>query len=619
MTNAIQLGPFELGPRIGQGGMGSVYRARHTVTDVEVALKILPHGGSEAARRRFHREVQAQAELTHPGIVYLFEYGTVGAEAARASDELVEGSPYVAMELADAGTLHDRRPFDDWQQVRAIMLRVLDALAFAHANGVVHRDLKPENFLVFEDEWSAGDTAVTVKLADFGLAHPFEDERDRDLESLRSAAGTPFYMPPEQGRGNWREYGPWTDLYALGCITWELVCGRPPFPGDNPLAVVLQHEDGDRPPLEPQFPVPQDLEAWIHRAMAVDPSDRFRRAADAARALPEMRRVAPEEDTAAGTDGASDPGDRSTVTGMPNPDLAPTVAPTLAETAPAELTETRRAAEDAERSDPSAESGPTSDSPLSADSAAPGSLPPDWRTERTETTPAPLVGTGLGLFGLREVPFVDRDTERDQLWEALRAVVDENAFRVVLLAGRAGTGKSRLADWLTTRAHEIGAAHRLKTVHAPGGDGNAEGLPGMVRRTFHSWKLSRNRAYEHLRRRLPPLEPDAPFLETDARALTELLYPTDDEADSIDGPAYRFSSAEQRHALIERLLARLARRRAPVLWLDDLQWGADSVDLLEYLSGASAPVSGRGHGPHRSAGRSPPDPHTTPGHRRCPL
>ena len=507
MNDTLQLGPFQFGERIGAGGMGAVYRARHVGTDVDVALKVLPHGGDEAARRRFHREVQAQAELTHSGIVYLFEYGTVDPEVAARSDDLVAESPYVAMELAETGTLQDQRPLQDWRQLRDVLLQVLDALAFAHARDVIHRDLKPENVLVFKDAWSAGQSTMNVKLADFGLAHPFEDERERDLESLRSAAGTPFYMPPEQARGDWRAYGPWTDLYSIGCIAWELVCGHPPFASDNPLAVIVEHEEAERPPLEPQFRVPASLEAWIHRAMAPRPEARFRRAADAARALPPLSDSPPDAERAS-TDSKWPPANPDHE--LTNQALAPTITPVLPDTVPFDSKETPTS--EPTRSNADVGEGNLGDDPtaerstlrsIGTESPGPDSLPSTWRTDATGEAPPPLVGTGLGLFGLREVPFVDRNAHRDTLWESLRTVVENRESRVLLLAGEAGTGKSRLADWIATRAHEVGAAHLLKAVHAPGGGGRAEGLPGMVRRAFHTWQLSRGETYQRLCHELP--------------------------------------------------------------------------------------------------------------------
>src|SRR5690606_15752040 len=108
--------------------------------------------------------------------------------------------------------------------VRGVLLSILDALAHAHARGVVHRDIKPGNILLGGHD----DLRPGVKLADFGLARGSEDFGEE-----RSVAGTPVYMAPEQFRGAWRSFGPWTDLYSLGIVAWELVCGKPPYVDSN--------------------------------------------------------------------------------------------------------------------------------------------------------------------------------------------------------------------------------------------------------------------------------------------------------------------------------------------------------------------------------------------------
>ncbi|MFU8805226.1 MAG: protein kinase domain-containing protein, partial [Bradymonadaceae bacterium] len=280
----MTVGPFELWGEIGAGGMGRVFKGQHPQTGVEVAVKVISRGADEQSRQRFRREVQAHAGLIHPNVVYLFEYGTVSAESARASGgNLVEDSPFVAMELAGAGTLRDLAPVSNYSRVQRILLEVLDGLAFSHARGVIHRDIKPENLLVFQSD-GQGEERMQIKLADFGIAHALEQPTE-DNQELASVSGTPSYMAPEQGRGQWRAYGPWTDLYAVGCVAWELICGYPPFRGPSAMAILVQHLTVDRPALKPGFPVPDGLEDWIHRAMAIDRERRFECAADAARAL----------------------------------------------------------------------------------------------------------------------------------------------------------------------------------------------------------------------------------------------------------------------------------------------------------------------------------------------
>ncbi len=590
-TNSIDVGPFELTDRIGEGGMGVVYRAEHRRTGVEVAVKVIRRRASAEIRRQFQSEIRAHAELQHPGVAYLFEYGEIDAEAAAAlEDGGREGDPYVAMELADHGTVRDALPIFDWRTVCEGLVQILDILAHAHARGVVHRDLKPENVLVFETE-EAAEADWRLKLADFGIAHALGTEDQTETERLESVNGTPHYMAPEQFRGQWREYGPWTDLYALGCVAWELVCGTPPFSGDRLLEVAVSHETDERPPLEPQFPVPDEFEDWIHRAMAIDPTERFRRAADALWALP--RRVLAERDAG----DRSQPtirssGEMVTLEEAPTVDPAArsetrTLAPTLAraETAVAALAETHP-----EASRPCVEPGAAdraTDPRMSEASRPP--VPLQWHPQPIGAKPAPLIGAGLGLFELREPPFVDRQDECDRIWEALHEVVEDRTMRWVFLRGEAGTGKSRLAEWMLTRAHEVGAATGVEVIHTRA-RGSGEGLRGALERTLRTVKLDRGELFEYLRRRLSAMASGGEtVVERDARALTEYLRPSGDVAEQVDGPRHQFSSERERRALVVRTLGRLAERRPLFRWIDDLQWGTEAVGMLEQIDAMPHP------------------------------
>jgi serine/threonine protein kinase/tetratricopeptide (TPR) repeat protein len=602
MTHDTRLGPFTVDHQIGEGGMGAVYRGTHRGTDVPVAIKVIHQRATEGARDRFHEEVQAHAGLLHPGIVYLFEYGEVDESAALDETGLEAGSPFVTMELADRGTVRDVLPVNDWKTVCRLLVQILDALAYAHARGVVHRDLKPENFLLFD----AGDETVSgsevgwrVKLADFGIAHAFDREREIATTNLEAAAGTPLYMAPEQLGGMWREFGPWTDLYALGCIAYELVCGRPPFEGDSAFGAAKKHATASRPPLDPRCPVPDELERWIHRAMAVDPDRRFRRAADAAWALPGGVLV---DDEGPGGDGSPETTSRESTDEYLGETRSRGLTATIVldetardDTPPAlEEVSTRvesdggevfGRAETAAAVDAEVESG----TPDGADSAGRfletlhPPLPDEWRPAHTDPIPAPLVGAGLGLFGLREPPFVDRREACGEVWEALKRVVEQGSVEAVFVAGEAGTGKSRLAEWMTTRAHEVGAARIVRAVHTPEG-GSSEGLRGALERTLRTVKMDRGDVYEHLAETLPALAGrGGESVDDDARALTEYLRPTDDGSEEVGGPRFRFSSARQKRALLVRTLERLAARRSVILWLDDLQWGDEAIGVLEHL------------------------------------
>src|SRR4051812_26729458 len=283
---AIPLGPFLLDRCIGRGGMAEVWSGVHAAQGVPVAVKVMTAERAREAsfRDSFRNEVQAVASLDHPGIVRVFEHGEMGADAEEISRGLLlKGSPTLAMELADntlPGFLADGL---GWPRLRQILLALLDALAHAHARGVVHRDLKPNNFLVFKGGDGDGTGAPVLKLADFGLAQAFELQSRED--STEMICGTPSYMAPEQLRGHWRDYGPWTDLYALGCLAWTLGTGSPPFGGVALLETYRRQLEDDPPAFESRFPVPWGFEGWLRRLLQKDGGRRFVRAADAAWAL----------------------------------------------------------------------------------------------------------------------------------------------------------------------------------------------------------------------------------------------------------------------------------------------------------------------------------------------
>lgn len=219
-----QLGPFLLGQKLGGGGMGVVYRAKYTKTGQEVALKLLPAELSTKPRlvARFERELAILKKLKHPNVVTYLGGGKLGEQHFLAM-ELVEGGS-LATELKRRGKL-------PWEEVIRIGTQVCAALEHAHEKGIVHRDLKPSNLLLTKKG--------EIKLADFGIA------RDSDATALTAAGrtvGTFAYMAPEQIKGE-PPVTPRTDLYALGCVLYELLTGTPPFSAETPGELLYQHMD----------------------------------------------------------------------------------------------------------------------------------------------------------------------------------------------------------------------------------------------------------------------------------------------------------------------------------------------------------------------------------------
>ncbi len=265
-----QLGPFLLGQKLGGGGMGVVYRATYTKTGQVVALKLLAAELSTKPRlvARFERELAILKKLKHPNIVPCYGGGKLGEQQFLAM-ELIEGGTL-------AGTLKKRSKFS-WEEVVSYGMQICSALEHAHEHGIIHRDLKPSNLLLTKEG--------TLKLADFGIA------RDNDATALTAAGrtvGTFAYMAPEQIRG---EPGIThkTDLYALGCVLYELLTGGPPFAGETAGELLFQHIE--KKPVRASTIIldcPIWLDMLLTQLLEKDPAKRPRDAAAVLMALAEI-------------------------------------------------------------------------------------------------------------------------------------------------------------------------------------------------------------------------------------------------------------------------------------------------------------------------------------------
>jgi len=248
---------YELGHRIGGGGMAEVVEAYDRKLDRRVAVKLLREGtGDPRAHERFVREAQMAANLVHPNVVTIFDVGEIG------------GRPCIVMELVEGRTLADLLAAKGSLAVEPT-LRIVDgmlaALAAAHDQGLVHRDVKPANVLLARDG--------AVKLADFGIAKATRDLAG-DLTATGMLLGTPSYLSPEQVDG--REATPRSDVYAAGIVLYEMLAGVPPFTGDHPVAVAVAHQREPVPPLDERRPgLPPGLVAAVTRALEKDPAKRF--------------------------------------------------------------------------------------------------------------------------------------------------------------------------------------------------------------------------------------------------------------------------------------------------------------------------------------------------------
>ncbi len=278
MAKPPRLGRFQLLEPIAQGGMASVWKAVHRDRRVPAAVKVLDARANRGLAESLRAEIRTMARLEHPHIVGIFDQGVVDERAARAAGgAIAAGSPWVAMEYVRGVTLGELYRDLDWPTLAVVLTQLLDALAHAHAAGVIHRDLKLSNVLFGKNG---------VKLMDFGVAYAVRLHEERGDVPL-VCAGTPRYMPPEQFDERAGLQGPWTDLFALGVLVWRLSSTTSPFPECAKKAREAK-ERGHFLPFIPRFPLPSGFPGWCARLLCARPEDRFANAADAAWHLNEI-------------------------------------------------------------------------------------------------------------------------------------------------------------------------------------------------------------------------------------------------------------------------------------------------------------------------------------------
>ncbi|QMU79792.1 serine/threonine protein kinase [Streptacidiphilus sp. PB12-B1b] len=258
-------GRYRLTRRLGRGGMAEVFAAQDARLGRTVAIKVLrPDLAEDAiARMRFTREAHAVASLNHHAVVAVYDTG----EEAHGSETV----PYIVMELVEGHTVRELLQSEEpppVDQALIISAGILEALAYSHRHGIVHRDIKPANVIIT--------TTGAVKVMDFGIARALTGATST-MTQTGMVMGTPQYLSPEQALG--KPVDSRSDLYATGCMLYELLTLRPPFTGDTPLSVVYQHvQDAPVPPSQANGRVPAMLDPLVLRALAKDPDDRFQSA-----------------------------------------------------------------------------------------------------------------------------------------------------------------------------------------------------------------------------------------------------------------------------------------------------------------------------------------------------
>ena len=529
------VGPYTLEEQLGQGGMGVVFKATHAPTGLPVALKMMrAEPISTRAHSVFLNEIHQASKLSHPNIAAIFDYGeTSDEDAAKSAKRIRPHQPYIVMELSRRGSLDMLADVLSWRDLHGIVQSLLAALGHAHARGILHRDIKPGNILLGSDE----DLRPSIKLADFGLALT-HSEVIAPNTGLR-VVGTPEYMAPEQIEGLWRDQGPWTDLYALGCVAFELASGWPPFSGDSPREIALGHLSSPPPPLRPMSVLPDAFEGWLSRMLAKEPADRFQCAADAAYALSQVHL---EADADTPVFGSKKPHAASPTWTFMDIDLP------------------RRAAT-------GEESGPA---------VHPGDAPPlveDWRNVQMSPGLFKMTGASLSLVGIKPTQLVGRAPERDALRSNLFEVARSGYPRAEILKGTAGLGKRRLANWIAQTAHEAGMANNMVARHSSLRS-PADGLPRMFADFLHTRDLSGGAV---LQRTDAVLKQHGVTDTYDLSAFARILLAASGAVNNPDTvPA---ASLTETLALFERILQQLTEHRPVILHISDAQWATEALQF----------------------------------------
>jgi serine/threonine protein kinase/tetratricopeptide (TPR) repeat protein len=489
--------------------MGVVYACVDIVTGEKVALKLLhtadgtPLPGTAAW---FWAEARALAYLDHPGIVRARDFGV-----------LRNSAPFLAMDIAPGLSLVDLLADIDlsWPTIWLLTDQLLAALAHAHARGVIHGDLKHSNIMV---EVRPND--VRVRVLDFGLAWLLRDRFDHRIDGtaregpmVRPHAGTVGWMAPEQIRGAVPHVGPATDLYALGCVLFQLLTGSEPYESNDLEEIQRLHRNAPVPEVRLPEGVPEGVGPFVQRLIAKRPWQRFDFAADARQIFEAFRPAGP-------------------VTGWELP-------------VPARE-----------------EDAPTLPPPPSRDTE----IKPTFEIPITENSPP-------GLLGFGPARFVGREDLKVQLWEELQDLCEAElgTHRMVLLTGSAGVGKSHLAEWLCEDAHERAVAIPLRARHnkipTP-----FDGIVGAVTGYLGLENADRVTIERVLMNTWEVRKDDDDGLQWVA-AVGEWLRPTPPGQRVDPGPTgkrFVINSRQIRWAIVRYVLTRLGRGRPLLLWLDDL-------------------------------------------------
>ena len=507
--------------------MGAVYRSLQTSLDREVALKVLHSkvAFTSRARRRFGREARAVARLNHPHIAAVYDFGTDNdGQTLWLAMELVEGRPMTYLKREEV----------DMLRLISLTDQICSALSAAHARGIIHRDLKPSNVLMAEDD--SGNEII--KLVDFGLAATQEGDLSLDgapgglgdetsEATTRTIMGTPRYMAPEIFRR--QPVDPRVDLYALGVILFEIIAGRPPYPGDDPRLVMKAHLKKPIPRLEPRggVHVPPEFERCIYKLLAKKPQERYQ---DAAEIREDLHAIISNYSYVPWMTGPT-VGDLSQM-GVGNLSRAGFLSGFGGQTLP----------------------------------------------------PAAMLSANRSGVGGQSAPLVGRVSERRTIEQHIRAASYDGTGAIICIEGEEGIGKTRLMQWLKVRVDEAGLMFPAEGEYTRQ-SGGFDGIRSILEDLLGTSDATYDDLDALVRSRLR-----ADFDPDEITTIVQLLKPGGD-ASLFDGTGpttqdeHRGARQERVFAVVERVLRRAAEIRPVLLCIENLHFAGEATfGFLEHLA-----------------------------------
>ena len=586
----VRFGSFIIDKLIADGGMGVVFQGHHIRQKIPVAIKLIKPPFDTHTISEFMREVEAMAGLDHPGIVMIYDVGLSKIKITVGKTIFPIGSPYLVMEYASRGTLYALRAPFKWVDFYRILISLLDALAHAHARRVIHCDIKPANILL----GSYDDPRPQLKLTDFGIAHTLY-RRSTQKKLHEGPIGTPCYMAPEQVQNKWRSFGPWTDMYGVGIVAYELITGDVPF--DGKLREVLwSHLNEQLPPLKPRIKIPDHIEEWITGMTNRDFKKRYSSASEAARILTKLTSISDlseEIDREKPLFNTRLPAKNMKKKGVRSSYRTPQLTYSLREDEQRRNTLSRNWIPNEQNKDsalktfsvllPSFHFVQTKEkltsntlqnkkttllssyqeeiSVTSKQNINPiFSIDVNWRQRILPSVPIQLQGAGLELYGLREPRLVGRIKERDLLWNALKSTANLLRPQLVLIEGQRGIGKSRLARWLCERTHELGLANVMYENRA----NSCSSLRSALRSSLQVAELSNDELFEHIQKQTQALS------HSQTISLTQVVISGSDQ-----------KPLNQKEILaVQSWLIHNAKQKPLIVWLDDLDLHAVDLHFL---------------------------------------